>query len=311
MHERIELNPGLALIRYASDRPSDYNAVIEVEIPAGVSAVFDPTCRGPVLERPGQCAVIRCDQSTEIRLWPRTSRAGEQVRGSVTVEYLTKGVAASQPVMAGLGGADMNRFSQSAQAETRPAGQGIEGRFASDGLRLIGHLAYKGDTVATGGQWLGGPEAPARIEGVTVNWPQCPNGVELLLCDPATGQTCRTGEFLGTKGRSKTLRGLELWLEGRVPDGLTLSAEAVFERAGTVRKQGKWIALMGTDASDELIGLKLEVDSGERFSEQFEPDFVGAEGGRGGVQASEIVQSMGENASAQRQRTRLFRKRDF
>jgi hypothetical protein len=161
------------------------------------------------------------------------------------------------------------------------------------------------------GQWLGGPDAPSSIEGVMINWPHRPEGVELFLCDPATGQTCRAGDYLGTKGQSRPLRGLEIWLEGPVPGNIALTAEAVFERAGVVRKRGQWIALMGEDASDELTGLKLEIGPETGVPGQYGGDNNRAFPQENANPASQSAQSLGEVPPSARQRTRLFRKRDI
>lgn len=265
MFERVELQPGLALIRYVADDFEDYNARIEIDLPHDVDAAFDPSCRGPVLERPGQCVAISCGRPTVIELRLESSGFDENVRGSVTVEYLAKSRRSAQAP-----GREprrkMSQRSTSRSGESSGRGRDDSGR-ARDEARgvvsiapvLTGHVAYRGDVVARDGEWLAGPSEPRRIEGLTLDWPECPSGTELLVCDPASGQTAGLGQFIGSKGKSRPLRGLEIWLEGRGAEQFELVAEATFLGAGHVRKQGKWIAFMGQNASDELTGLKLEI----------------------------------------------------
>ena len=39
-----------------------------------------------------------------------------------------------------------------------------------DGLRVLGHVAGTGDVSVNANEWIAGPMAPSRIEGVSIQW---------------------------------------------------------------------------------------------------------------------------------------------
>lgn len=298
MQEKVRLNPGLALIRYDADGHRNYNAQIEVDLPPGVFAVFDPTCDGAVLAHPGQCAVVRCETPTTISLRVKSTAMDRPTRGSVSIEYI--------PTYRGDARRGHGRNAEQMGQSGMSAGvAGASG--GSNAVSIIGHIANLGDNKVSGGQWLGAAGAKSPIEGFQINWPRCPVGVKLMQCDLSSGQTCQAGDFLGSRGQAKPMSGFELWLEGRVPEELSLSVEAVFERRGTVKKQAKWVEMTGADAMDPLIALKFDVRVEGENESPFDADPRDVYAPQARPRENAGATFLSENEDLQRKRKRIFR----
>ena len=88
--------------------------------------------------------------------------------------------------------------------------------------------------LVTSGEWLGGPELPARIEGLEIRWPNMPGDIQLEYSVVIAGNIpirlpdCRVSEFAGTKGRSAALVGLKMVLRGFGANSFRIRADCVF-----------------------------------------------------------------------------------
>lgn len=249
MRETLGLQPGLIVVRYKKS-PGGQNAIIRPTLadPASRAAqiVADPLKRDAVLESPGDCFVVRCTAPARLHIDITSAIPGQQARGSVTVEYLTS-QQLSSAAQAG-GGAQMAPASalpnQAPEAAT---------------LRYVGHVSYWGDVHAQHGEWIGGPDRPMPIEGVMVD-AQSAGAQGIRLKDVQTGRIAQAGEFLGSRGQSNPLRGVEIWLEGQ-NDGTELHVEALFRDAGRIEKRGRFVAMVGASLSDVLLGLRISLAS--------------------------------------------------
>lgn len=123
-------------------------------------------------------------------------------------------------------------------------------------LTLLAHVAMRGDLRLTEGEWAGGPQSPAPIEGLAV------------LGEPAleiqTAQASRpliwsdwrpAADFSGTRGRRLTLGGVRLRL--RNSNRATLTADALFLGAAVSSKRGSEIEFVGAGPTDPLVGFRI------------------------------------------------------
>jgi hypothetical protein len=70
-------------------------------------------------------------------------------------------------------------------------------------LRLLGHITGIGDKTVSAGEWLAGPSAPSRIEGIAIDWADQPDDLEIQYAV----KTASRSRFLD--GQSVSARSLE------------------------------------------------------------------------------------------------------
>jgi hypothetical protein len=115
------------------------------------------------------------------------------------------------------------------------------------------------------GTWIGGPEMPCRIEGLTIRWPDRPADVDLHCTVVTRGRRLRryadrgTGEFAGTRGEASPIVGLELALVGSGADRFALSGEAQFLGSQVSTKGGIRLRFASPTGREALVGLKLSL----------------------------------------------------
>jgi hypothetical protein len=133
-------------------------------------------------------------------------------------------------------------------------------------ISLLGHVARRGDVLVQTGEWLGGPEFPARIEGLEIRWLRMPPGLELEYSvmvggkTPRKWPTCRVNEFAGTKGRASPIVGLTIALRGEHANSYQIRAECIFLGGPMINQCGPKISLAGATGREPLVGLRLWID---------------------------------------------------
>ena len=209
-----------------------------------VRIIFLPGQPEGVLERPKQIALVL---------------AGKRGRLQLTVSPVAGGGTSAR--------VELEPIAQEAQesvAEAQPIQAPASERVRKPSIPLLScHVAKRGDIVAGLGDWVGGPDAPAVIEGVKIDWDDAdPAALEYqALSQGAQGQWSewrRAGEFVGTRGRGLALVGLRLRLTRAAPADLTLTAEGAFLGSPLVRERGREVELSSYAGIDPLVGLRLE-----------------------------------------------------
>jgi hypothetical protein len=211
-----------------------------------VEIISAPGVVAGFLARPGDCAVVRAEQGCQvsIRLTSGDDAAVPEV--SFTLEPLS-----------GLSGAQVERV-DAVTAPTQPTDA------AASKFRLRGHLSRRGDVEAEAGVWVGGPSAPAAIEGLEIVGP-LPNGVSVEFQPLVATRPQRwldwapQGVFAGTRGRALSLSGLRIRLTGFAAERFTLAADALFLGSPVISKRGREIELVSSAGADPLVGLRLDI----------------------------------------------------
>ncbi|MFL9829110.1 hypothetical protein, partial [Rhodoplanes sp. SY1] len=191
----FDLARGLFVVRYvaADDRSSPPEVMLATDGHDGPAPVLRREGGDEALRAPGDRLVIRVDQATTIRLAVKPTRPGGSSVARVTIASLSP---SGQPSPDALSSIDAE-------------------------LRLIGHVAGRGDVVATSGAWLAGPDAPARIEGLALDWrPPQPSVVVRYAVrldgSPDWSPFVGPGRFAGTRGRGLPVTGVAFAVEGPV-----------------------------------------------------------------------------------------------
>jgi hypothetical protein len=131
-------------------------------------------------------------------------------------------------------------------------------------LRVLGHVAGIGDVSVNANEWIAGPTAPSRIEGISIQWPTKPRDLDIRYAIKTAGQTgvakmVDLETFAGTRGRALPVTGIVIELSGLATNNLEVVAEAVFLSAPILRAIGQRVVLTGPTGREPLVGLRLAI----------------------------------------------------
>jgi len=241
----LQVDRGLFLVRYASAEDGRKPPVVSVSLDPsagpGNTIITHPDGHEAILWQPGSALAVRT--VTPVKLLVEVSPLDEDgsTAAVVNVEALTFGEPPA------------------------PSQQRSESPRSGDvsGIRILGHVAGLGDVTAGPDEWIAGPSAPSRIEGIAIEWPDKPAGVELRYAFGSAKSTQRLsgiGTFSGTRGRARAVTGCTLELSGPRASGLQLRIEALFLGSPTTRATGKRISVGGVTGREPLVGLRLRVE---------------------------------------------------
>ena len=244
----VEIDRGLFLIRYATaedeSQPPKITVTAEGASKGAISVLTHPDEDAATLWRPGSCLVVRALQpgALSVEIAPRPNSFSRAA--SVRVETLSQGDPGLPT------GADVARRSLSNVSD----------------LILVGHVAVIGDVRVTSGEWLGGPKAPSRIEGISIEWPGRPDDITLRYAvttarpHAASQRVVELGAYAGTRGRSLSLVGIALELSGAAAADRRLSVDATFLGSPIVHRVGSRVSLAGPTGREPLVGLRLGLE---------------------------------------------------
>jgi hypothetical protein len=232
----VNVDRGLFLVEYESADDGAFPPEVAVAAAPGhegrVDIITHPDGDGRTLWRPDTALVVRALEPAVLRVTVQPSRPSG---------------------------------SRTAAVKIVPIGQGAQQGAALDldQVQLLGHVAGIGDVRVALGEWIGGPHAPSRIEGLALQWPQLPQGLELRYAVKAgggqmpAGKMAVSGEYVGTRGRALPLTGLMVELSGPRSRDHELAVDAIFLSQPAMRANGKRLVLSGPTGREPLVGLRL------------------------------------------------------
>jgi hypothetical protein len=275
----VEIDRGLFLVRYATaedeEQPPKVTVAPDVGSDSEIEFVLHPDHDEAVLWQPGSCVVVRATTPGRLAVDVVPLRQNGSAAASITIEPLTQGRRAS---VTGQPRRDDDRTD------------------VLSGVRVLGHIASIGDVMVDAGKWLAGPVAPSRIEGISIEWPNKPEEIDIhysiKTARPQTisGRTVALGTFAGTRGKALPIVGITLEMSGPTAANFQIDIEALFLGSPAVRRIGTRIALSGPTGREPLVGLRIAIES---------------PGATMGLQPSPATSRLGNTAS----RVRVFRSR--
>src|ERR1700678_896166 len=243
-----EIARGLFAVRYVgaddSAQPPLVKITAEPDSEAYVDVILHPDHDEAVLSHPGTCLIVRAMRPGVLAIEVEPSRINGSIAATVNIEPLIQReavAAAARP---------------SQQSTKRPAS------VPAAHIRLLGHIAGIGDVYANANEWLAGPTAPSRIEGISIEWPTKPEGIDIRYsvktAQPLniSGRIVDLGAFVGTRGRAMALTGLMLELSGPDAPLYQISAEALFLGSPVMRESGERVVVSGPTGREPLVGLR-------------------------------------------------------
>jgi hypothetical protein len=242
----IEIDRGLFLVRYASAADHEHPPRVTVRPQKGdqrVALLLHPDHDESVMWEPGACVVVRAIEPTTLVIEVDASGPNASVAASVRIEPINQGQrpTVAQPAR------DSDSFGE------------------VSALRVLGHVASIGDVIVNGGDWIAGPAAPSRIEGIAIEWPEMPEDIHLrytvktATAQSISGRAAGPGTFVGTRGRALPIVALALDLSGSGAVDIQLEAEAIFLGSPALRRAGHQIVLSGPTGREPLVGLRINV----------------------------------------------------
>jgi hypothetical protein len=249
----VDLDRGLFFVNYKSAEDSAAPPRVTLSAAQGherrMQFILHPDANEPTLCEPNSGLVVRVDSPGRLQVQVSPTRVGGSRAAVVGIE----------PIQSG--------------QRTAPAliqNAGTRGSVNTDAFKLLGHVAGLGDVVVGPNAWIAGPAAPSRIEGLALEWPDRPAGIDIRYAvqfanaQPGSAKMVSLGTFAGTRGRALALSGVVLEMVGS--DDLQLAAEAIFLSAPTLRAIGRRVVLSGPTGREPLVGLRVNVEAVASFS---------------------------------------------
>ncbi len=252
--QTVSIDRGLFLIRYAAAEDTAHPPTVRVYADPTpnkeIGFLLHPDHRAAELWQPDSCLVARALVPGKLTVEVMASWEGGSSAATVRIEPLTQGrPIQSEPTV------------PLAHPESNPTGSLSDRR----GLRILGHVTGIGDQVVNASEWLAGPSAPSRIEGIAIDWPEKPDDLEIRYAiktakpEPISGRSVGLGSFAGTRGKAMPIVGVMFEMSGLGATDLQFVVEAVFLGAPVMRIVGKRIIAAGPTGREPLVGLQLSL----------------------------------------------------
>jgi hypothetical protein len=245
----IDLGKGLFCIQYKDADEQDSPPKVVVKPASGhessVELLLHPDSSDAVLWRPGSSLVVRITSPAKLHVEVVPLHRNGSCAASVRVEPLTQG----EPRTGCLPSAGWDFDTQASTI---------------DGLRVLGHVAGIGDVSVRSNEWIAGPMAPSRIEGISIQWPSKPRDLDIRYAVKSAAQSgvarmVDLDTFAGTRGRALPVTGIVIELSGPGAAGSEIISEAAFLSAPILRAVGQRVVLSGPTGREPLVGLRLAI----------------------------------------------------
>jgi hypothetical protein len=254
-HHAMVVGRGLYLLRYVS-APSDRNypsiAVNRHPRNNDVTLMSAPGGIDTDLRAPGDCIVVRARAPGSISLVVIADGPDSTIDAELRLERI-------------LAATDCKVEQRSAKVVEMKARSG-----GSTEVSVMAHVSRRGDVVGEPGQWICGPELPLPIEGIEIDWPHRPAGINLSY-QVSTGRplgrhalSATAGQFAGTRGKAAPLVAIELALSGPRAAEYELRADALFLGAAILSQSGRDVSFTGPSGREPLVGFRLEIIGSRR-----------------------------------------------
>jgi hypothetical protein len=258
---------GLYVLRYESGGASLNHPVAVVKPAAGfegiVQVISTPGGVEGCLEHPGAAVLVRAEDNGKIKIGVKRSGSNGSLDASFRLESVSllsddnRGPTSTSAI------ANIPR--PLSQLSITPEANG------SEGALFRAHVSILGDVSVRANQWVGGPDAPARIEGLAM----LDLGREGLRAEvqvlpgfrqAAWSEWLGGGVFAGTRGRSQPLVGVRLRLTGDQYHLFNVHSEALFLGSAIICKRGREVECVSQTGCDPLIGFRFEICPERRAS---------------------------------------------
>lgn len=273
---RLDVPAGLHLLRYVSGPANSAPPTISLRARRRDEIdIIDPDGGfSKRLEGPGDFLILRASDDSVVEMTSEAGAPNGSIAANLTFQKFDNSVFRTPA---------QNSRTEEADWDDEEEDDFAPAASSSPELEVLGHLARRGDVIVQAGQWLGGPEAPAVIEGVEIRWQTRPRDLSLRYgVTPSSAGERRlvdAGSFVGSRGRARPVKFLEFELTGAAASRYELDVSAVFLGSPIKKIRGRNVVLRGPAGSEPLVGLcvalvNVGVAAGERRSASHEQGVV-------------------------------------
>jgi hypothetical protein len=241
----IDVVKGLSLVRYVAADDAKQPPTVRITVESGsyehVDLITHPDTEDGELWRPGACLVVLARQPSKLGVEVEPSQRYGSRAAKVNIEPLMQG--------------DVPREHE-----------GDEASHGGAELKLLGHVAGIGDVRVNAGEWVAGPKAPSRIEGIAIECVDKPDSLRIAYSVkaarplPSSGQVMDLGAFAGTRGQAMPLTFLMFELSGPQASRYQFVVEALFLGSPITRTTGPKVELSGPTGREPLVGLRVALE---------------------------------------------------
>lgn len=250
--KNFALQRGIYVVRYEKAVDPANPPMVTVVCEAGRNEVILlPEQSRPSMSAPGQALVVRAIETGSVQVEISATGNPAALDATLKFELLRGDVGTASVSPVNQPGMYMPAMAAAPQATVN--------------LQVLGHVARLGDVTVGSDEWLGGPTAPARIEGFLLRWPGRPADVQLRYgatvagSRPGEARLVDQDEFAGTRGRARPLLGLMMELAGPGARNYNLAVEGLFLGAPVRRSAGQSVNMTGPTGREPLVGLRVAV----------------------------------------------------
>jgi hypothetical protein len=242
----VDVDRGLFLVRYVAAEdpahPPIVTVTVEPDSREDVEVLLHPDHKEPVLSGPSTSLVIRAIRPGKLGVSVEPRERNGSVTAKINIEPVKQGDAV-----------------EDAKQGPLPT--------QSTELQVLGHVAGIGDVRVKANEWLAGPTAPSRIEGVAIECPGQPGSlgigyaVKTAQPHPISGRVVELGSFAGTRGRGMPLTSLMFELSGPEMSNYQFVVEALFLGSPIARLTGPRVVVSGPTGREPLVGLRVALEA--------------------------------------------------
>jgi len=265
----ISVERGLYVLRYESAKLTGDPPSIFIRPATGsehaVRLIAVPGTDDNRLSIPSSNMVVLAYQDAALRITSRARTRNGSVQANLRLEPLGKGPGLDDV---------LNKASSSTTSAVSPSYSSFSPLPKPD-ITVLMHVSRRGDVVAGPDIWVGGPEAPAQIEGIEVRWTSpIPNlDIEYQALGHSPGgqwaEWTPSGRFVGTRGQARPLVGMRFRLTQARSSDFQVQAEALFNDGTAFRKSGQQVELISPSGIVALVGLRLSVVADQQVASQW------------------------------------------
>ena len=248
-HQTVAINRGLFLVRYSAAEDEAYPPMVMVspgpDFNKDIRFLLHPDHTEAVLCHPGTCFAVQAMAPGMLSVHVIPARDDGSVAATVRIEPLSQG----------------NAPSPSVEKRSRSRVLHELGNFS-----ILGHVSGMGDVVVDNGEWLAGPSAPSRIEGICLEWPGKPADLDIHYAvktakpQVTSGRKMEMGSFAGTRGKAMPIVGLMLDMSGPGASDFQFSVEAFFLGSPALHITGNHVVASGPTGREPLVGLRIGLE---------------------------------------------------
>jgi hypothetical protein len=255
----LPVGRGLHVLRYETRGAGHDHPVALVRAAEGyeglIQIISAPGGAAGRLDRPGAAVLVRAEHNGKIQIGIRRSASNGSLDAAFRLESI--GLLSDDDRGPGIA-APANDPDPAARLAIPPRGDG-----AQEAL-FLAHVSMRGDVSVQANEWVGGPDAPGRIEGLAIlggGAEETGTEVQVLPRSRSAIWSEWSGSrtFVGTRGRNLPLFGVRLRLTGDDSHRFVVQAEALFLGAAITSKRGREVEFVSHTGRDPLVGLRFEI----------------------------------------------------